>query len=1793
MMVLFSRLSVPNWLFAILAVIVSLLHPTPCLAQGVATGTPSFGSQAGGPDVINLANLNVHWNIPVRHVTGRGLDFIFDLNYDSSVWIPVTLNGTATWQPSAVWGWSSSLLTVGNITNSETISHGTCYDQHHIQHSTTTYTWRGWTYVDAFGTQHPFAGTSGHTDGCTVSSYGFTAAAALDGSGYTLTTYGASATSLYARDGSLINAPVNNIGGTGGSTDRNGNQISYNSSTGVFTDTLGNSALTRAGAAPSPVTYSYPTPSGLNAAFQVKFSSYSIRTNFGCSTVGDYGTNGTMTANLVSEIDLPDGSKYSFGYEPTPGFSGFVTGRIAIVSVPTGGKISYTYPGPNNGIVCADGSTSGLQRSTPDSGSGYWSYMRTPETGVAYLTTVTDATAQANQTVVQFQGIYETQRDIYAGSAPAITTFPIPESTLQTTNLLKETQTCYNGNTSNCTSTAVALPFTRTTVFTAWPGPGNGKTVSRRDTLYNALGQGTEVDEYDYGAAGSGVPGGIIRKTLTTWSAIGNGSFAQTKTVQDGASNVKAQTTYYYDQTAVTTTTGTPQHVLIVGSRGNVTTVSTLVSGSTTLNKTYTYYDTGSLKTVTDVNGAVATYNYASGSCGNSFATSISEPLSMSRSTTWNCTGGVLTSATDENGNTSYTNYTADKYFWRPNSTQDQLTNTTTYTYTAASGSTLASTEISTVFNSGGSTTDTLTTQDSLGRAHVSQIKQGPSLSTYDSTETDYDALGRPSRRTLPYSGPAGQTSSSAPATTTTYDALSRQYLVTDGGNGTVQYSYSQNDASETKGPPPSGEITKKKQMEYDAMGRLSSVCEVTGAIGSGPCGQVSSQTGYWTKYAYDVNNKLLGVSQNAQGSTTQTRSYTYDAHGRMLTESNPETYNSSTMSHTTSYTYDTDATCGTSNGDLVKKLDPMGNVTCYSYDILHRLMSVTHPSGTYASVTPNRYFVYDAATVNGVAMSNGKMHQVEAYTCSSCPSTKLTDVGFSYTKRGELSDVYESTPNSGGFYHSNATYWANGAVNMLTAYNNANALVYGAGWNLDGEGRVNSNYNTGSNPLSGTTYNAASQPTQVTFSSGDSDSYSYDSQTNRMTQYKFNLPNQSVTGNLTWNANATLQSLTIQDTFNTANTQTCNYAHDDLVRIASINCPGNQLANPGFEQGLSSWTPYNSCSAQLETNSANAHSGSNYVQVSAASGGICAILGPYISVKPGDQVTFGGWADLQSGSPLNWNVGWTLSVFDSNHNGITSFSSTPNGSSGWTYESGSAIMPSGAAYAYVYAQVYTPSASTVLWVDDAFIEDTSIWSQTFAYDAFGNITKNGSMSFQPMYSATTNQMTSIGGLTPTYDSNGNVLGDFLHTYSWDADGHPLKADGVNLTYDALGRMVEQQRSGVYTQFLYSPTGFKMMLFSGQSNLVARVPLPAGSRADYDPSGLHIRHGDWLGSSRFTSTLSSRTMYSDGAYGPFGEPYAQAGTSDLSFTGMDQDTATNLYDFPAREYGIQGRWPSPDPAGLAAAHPQSPQSWNRYAYVQNSPLTLMDPNGTDCFGSDPLWGCPCDPFEGCGGPCDPFLGCPCDPIFGCGPCDPIFGCGPISPGGGGGGGRPPIQPRRLNIEQPAGTQNWPGPDSGICGISDSPGLSIEGGSIGTTDSSSGCGGSLEFGGVKDCGKALRELERATEQVAARTKDIVEGIARDGHSDPGHIKALKQAMNRLENALEDVTDHCGDFIGAAAAVALAVIALEAAEAAIAAAAAALASVPSPGGSHELPNGAWAEFDTSFAWIHPMQQSGARA
>jgi RHS repeat-associated protein len=144
-------------------------------------------------------------------------------------------------------------------------------------------------------------------------------------------------------------------------------------------------------------------------------------------------------------------------------------------------------------------------------------------------------------------------------------------------------------------------------------------------------------------------------------------------------------------------------------------------------------------------------------------------------------------------------------------------------------------------------------------------------------------------------------------------------------------------------------------------------------------------------------------------------------------------------------------------------------------------------------------------------------------------------------------------------------------------------------------------------------------------------------------------------------------------------------------------------------------------------------------------------------------------------------------------------------------------------------------------------------------------------------------------------------------------------AAGVTTTFGAFGRAVEQNRSGVFTQIVYSPSGAKFAYMNGAALIKYIDPMVAGMAAVHNGNDTgYFQHADWLGSSRFGQTGGGTVAY-DRAYAPFGEPYAETASTNRNFTGQTEDTTPGLYDFLLRQHSqSQGRWLVPDPAGLAA-----------------------------------------------------------------------------------------------------------------------------------------------------------------------------------------------------------------------------------------------------------------------------------
>jgi RHS repeat-associated protein len=155
--------------------------------------------------------------------------------------------------------------------------------------------------------------------------------------------------------------------------------------------------------------------------------------------------------------------------------------------------------------------------------------------------------------------------------------------------------------------------------------------------------------------------------------------------------------------------------------------------------------------------------------------------------------------------------------------------------------------------------------------------------------------------------------------------------------------------------------------------------------------------------------------------------------------------------------------------------------------------------------------------------------------------------------------------------------------------------------------------------------------------------------------------------------------------------------------------------------------------------------------------------------------------------------------------------------------------------------------------------------------------------------------------------------------------------------------------NGTTRQIVWDPLGWRRAIATGQALTNESLVLPGGSVAFYAGGSLNaVRHADWLGSMRFT-TAPNGTYLGSGAFAPFGEEYALFGSPQLNFENQRQTLASDLWDFPARElHSTQGRWISPDKAGLAAVDITDPQTWNRYSYVRNTPTGLTDPSGLGC-----------------------------------------------------------------------------------------------------------------------------------------------------------------------------------------------------------------------------------------------------
>jgi RHS repeat-associated protein len=250
-----------------------------------------------------------------------------------------------------------------------------------------------------------------------------------------------------------------------------------------------------------------------------------------------------------------------------------------------------------------------------------------------------------------------------------------------------------------------------------------------------------------------------------------------------------------------------------------------------------------------------------------------------------------------------------------------------------------------------------------------------------------------------------------------------------------------------------------------------------------------------------------------------------------------------------------------------------------------------------------------------------------------------------------------------------------------------------------------------------------------------------------------------------------------------------------------------------------------------------------------------------------------------------------------------------------------------------------------------------------YTYDQFGNrwtqarvppIVPGQSLTFDS-YNHITPTTCPASTSTVCYDGAGNMLSDGKGgIYLYDANGH-ITSTNINsgayinyYGYDAIGQRNLANFNGTVNDVFFDQSGHENTWATSTDTVRNASFLYLGDQqTTYVGGDTYFAHANNVGSVVTRSNTAGSTSGQQFTYLPFGEMAGGGYLPEFAGNSWDYDNSTN--NTPARQYayGI-GRWLSPDPSGDDAADPNSPQTWNEYAYVLNNPMSLIDIDGLDC-----------------------------------------------------------------------------------------------------------------------------------------------------------------------------------------------------------------------------------------------------
>lgn len=538
-----------------------------------------------------------------------------------------------------------------------------------------------------------------------------------------------------------------------------------------------------------------------------------------------------------------------------------------------------------------------------------------------------------------------------------------------------------------------------------------------------------------------------------------------TAKVYDSTGALIAETDYGYDESApVNPPSGVIQHdpaySTTMATRGNLTSVKKCIaisSGtcSAFATTTMTYDIAGQLQTVTDpLNNPPTLYTYtdsfsANGGQSDAYVTNITWPDGLTTGYTYRLSDGQLSTARDENGNTTTYGYDT---MGRPNLIQgppdpnnNGLQPTTNIYYDDSPGATsIQTTELMSQNSSSQKVKSTTKIVDGLGHVIKVQSTDPDNASGIVEVDSQYDGMGWLASVTNPYR--PGTASSTDGSTTYTYDALGRMTSKqTQSDKATEWWCYL---GVQTRGQPNcrgrasslSGSWVDYQdqngndwQRVSDGLGRLVSVVE--------PDGNSKTPTSTMeTDYTYSGLDDITQVVQAGASVNPVVRTFQYDPASRLTVALNPETGK-------VQYSYDLD-------GNLSTKTDARGIITTYRYDNRNRLISKSYSND--ASGTPTTCYQYSGS---GVTNGNGRLANewTQGSGAGACPGTLtsgkyLTATSIAaYNPMGQITSEQQCTPATCTSTGYPLTYGYD-LGGQLTSYNDGNGITFTQSYSSGGQ---------------------------------------------------------------------------------------------------------------------------------------------------------------------------------------------------------------------------------------------------------------------------------------------------------------------------------------------------------------------------------------------------------------------------------------------------------------------------------------------------------------------------------------------------------------------------------------------------------------------------------------------------------------------------------------------------------------------------------------------------------------------